>query len=176
MTESDNETLHTTTGSSARCGTTTSNSTGPSPTGANAIHGASLDNQLHRTDSLACSHTGPLRASLDNRLPRTHCLQPRQISTPLWTTGCPGHITCSLAGSLRLSRQQAAQDTSPAASPDLCTTPDNQLPRMDSLACSSTGPLCASLPTDYPGTQMPVAGRQRHIVPDHLARRRTGST
>jgi hypothetical protein len=58
---------------------------------------------------------------------------------------------------------------SSAASPDPCATPDNQLPRTDSLACSSTGPLCAAPLTDYPGTQTPVAGRQRHIAPDHLA-------
>jgi hypothetical protein len=76
---------------------------------------------------------------------------------PLRTVGCPGwtHLL--------------------AASPDLCTTPDNQLPWMDSLTCSSTRPFCASLPTDYPGTQMPATGRQSHIAPDHLARCCTGS-
>ena len=73
----------------------------------------------------------------------------------LRTTGCPRR-THSLA-----------------ASPDLCATPDNKLPRTDSLAGSSTGSLCASSPTDYPGTYTPIAGRQRHIAPHHMARHRT---
>ena len=79
----------------------------------------------------------------------TH-LQPHRITTPLWIIGCTGRTHL------------------PAASPDLCATPDNQLPRTDSLAGSFTGSICAYSPTDYPGTQMPVAGC-RHIAPDHLA-------
>jgi len=114
------------TGSSARCGTM-SHSISPSPTGAKATHGTSPDNRLHGTDLLSCSHTGPLRASPDNRLSRwIHSL-------------------------------------------DLCVTLDNQLPRTDSLVCSSTGSNCTSSPTDYPGTQTPVAGCQGHIASDHLA-------
>ena len=116
--------------SSARCGTT-SLSIGPSSTGAKATHGASLDNWLHRTDSLACSYNGLLRPSPDIRLPR--------------------------------------QTHSPAPSPDLCATPDNQLPRTDSLTGSFTRSTCASSPINYPGTQMPVASRQQHIAPDYLA-------
>jgi hypothetical protein len=76
------------TGSSASC-STTSHSTGPSPAGAKATHATSLDSRLHRTDSLACSHSGPLRASPDNWLPRVDS------------------FAYSLAGSPRLSGQQA---------------------------------------------------------------------
>ena len=83
---------NTTTGSSARC-CATSHSTGPSPTGVKATHGTSPDNRLHRTDSLACSHTGPHGASPDNnRLPRMDSLP------------------CSLVRSLHNSRQLGAQD------------------------------------------------------------------
>jgi hypothetical protein len=81
-------------GSSASC-CTTSHSTGPSPTGVKATHGAPPDSRQHRTDLLACSHTGPHRTSSDNRLPRTDPL------------------SCSLADSTSLSRQQAAQDGLP---------------------------------------------------------------
>ena len=116
------------------------------------------------------------------------------LSVPLWTTGCPGW-THSPATTPDLSRQEATQDGltrlqprwismplwttccpgrnhSPAASPDLHASPDSQLPRTDSLVYSSTR-TPASSPTNYPGTQMPVAGRQRHIAPDHLACRCT---
>ena len=166
-------------GSSARCGT--SHFTGPSATEAKVTHGVSPDNRLHRADSLACSHTGPLRGSPDNRLPRKESfacslagspcisgqqaaqdgltrLQPRRISMPLRTTGCPGRTHL------------------PSASPDLCTTPDSQQPRMDSLACSSTG-TPASSPTDYLGTQTPVAGRTdpaRHRQPNTATLQHTG--
>jgi hypothetical protein len=64
-----------------------------------ANHGASPDNRLHSADSLACSHTGPLRACPDIRLPRVDSL---------------AH---SLAGPPRNSGQPDAQDASPAASP-----------------------------------------------------------
>jgi hypothetical protein len=108
MTESDDETLHTTTGSSARCGTT-SKTTDPSP-----------KEQMQSTALLrTISCTG-----------RTHSpAATPDLFAPLRTTGCPGHIACSLAGSLRLSGQQAAQDTSSAESPELCATPDIHLPR-----------------------------------------------
>jgi hypothetical protein len=76
-------------GSSVSSGT--SNSTGPSPTETKATHSASPGNRLHRTDSLACSHTGSHRASPDNRLSRADSL------------------TYSLAGSLHFSGQQIAQ-------------------------------------------------------------------
>ena len=136
-------------GSSARCGT--SLSIGPTSTGAKATHGTSPDIRLHRTDSLACSHTRLLRTSPENRLPRrTHS-----------STVLPDH----LASPNRLPRRTH----SPAASPDFCATPDNQLPRTDSLAGSFTGSTCASSPIEYPGPKTPVAGRQRHIAPDHLA-------
>ena len=110
-------------------GDTTSLLFGPSSTGAKATHCASPDNRLHKTDSLACSHTGLFCASPVNRLHMTDSL------------------ACRLAGHLRNS--------------------GNQLPRTHSLAGSFTGSICAYSPTDYPGTQMPVAGR-RHIAPDHL--------
>jgi hypothetical protein len=82
-----------------------------------ATHGASPDNRLHSADSLACSHTGPLRASPDNRLPTDGLTRPQpcRIFTLLRTTGCPGRTH------------------SPAASPDLCAMPDNQLPRTHRL-------------------------------------------
>jgi len=108
-------------------------------------------------DSLPCSLAGSPRLSGQQAAQDgLTTLQPRQISTPLWTTtGCPGWTHY------------------PAASSDLCTTPDNWVPKTDSLACSSTRPLHASPPTDYSGTQMPVAGRQCHISPHHMANRRT---
>jgi hypothetical protein len=106
------------------------------------------------------------------------CLRPCRISRPLRTTGCPGW-THSPAASPDLTPLWITgcpgQTHSPAASPDLCAIPDSQLPKMDSLACSFTGPLCASLLTNYPGTQTPVASRQRHITPEHLACHRMGS-
>jgi hypothetical protein len=104
-----------------------------------ATHGASPDNRLHSADSLACSHTGPLRASPDNRLStgRLTRPQPRRIFTLLRTTGSPraDSPANSLAGSSSFSGQQAAngRTQSPTASPDLCATPDNQLPRMHGL-------------------------------------------
>lgn len=105
---------NTTTGSYTKCGTT-SHSSGPSPTGVQATHGASPDNRLHRADSLACSHTGPRRIArlcrqqaaqngLTHLQPRwiaclsrqqvaqgglTH-LQPHRIPAQLRTTSCPG--------------------------------------------------------------------------------------
>jgi len=101
---------------------------------------ASPDKRLSRTDSLACSLTESPRLSgqeaAQDGLTR---LQPYRISTPLRTRGCPGRTH------------------SPAASPDLHASPDNRLPRTVTLACSSTGSLGASSPTDYPGTQTPVA-------------------
>jgi len=128
-------------GSSARCGT--SLSIGPTSTGAKATHGASPDIRLHRTDSLACSHTGLLRASPDNRLPRrTHSstASPDHHASPdnrlprrtHSSTASPDHHA---SPDNRLPRRTH----SPAASPDFCATPDNQLPRTDSLAGSFTG-------------------------------------
>jgi hypothetical protein len=102
--------------------------------------------QPHRTSPRLSGHQAA----------RKHRLQPRRISTSLRTRGYPGHIA--------------------GCRPELCLTPENQLTRTDSLASSSNGPRCASSPTEYPGTQTPVAGRHRHNAPDHLARRRTGST
>ena len=143
-------TLHnganTTTGSSARCGT--SHSTGPSSTGVKVTHGAS---------------------------PYTR-LQPCRISTPLRTRGCPGRTH------------------SPAALPNLHASPDKRLPRTDSLACSLAGSprLSGQQAAQNGHTRLQLhritrrifadrlprhpnasSGRQRHIVPDRLARRRT---
>jgi hypothetical protein len=78
---------------------------------------------------------------------RTAHLQPHRISAPLRTTG------------------HAGQTCSPAASPYPCVTPDNQLPRTHSLACSYTR-LLRIFADRLPGTQMPVAGGQRHTAPD----------
>jgi len=108
------------TGSSASCGTT-SIFIGQLSTGAKATHGASPDNCLHRTDSLACSHTGLLCASPHNRLPRR---------THLSTASTDHHASPDN----RLPRRTHSS----AASPDLSATLDNQLPRADSLAGSFT--------------------------------------
>ena len=177
--------------SSARCGT--SHFTGPSATEAKTTLRASLGNRLHRADPLPCSHTGPLCVSLDNTLSRTDSLacslagspclsgqhavqdgltrlQPRRISMPLQTTGCPGRTH------------------SPAASEDLYASPDNRLYRTDSLACSLARSLCISgqqalqdvltrlqprqisMPlwtTGCPGrTHSPAASPDRHASPD----------
>ena len=102
----------------------------------------------------------------------------QQPTAPLRTTGCAGQ-THSPAASSDLTPLRtigyAGRTHSSAALPDLCATPDNQLPRTEPLACSSTGPFCTSSPTDYPGTQSPVASRQCLIAPDHSARHCTGS-
>ena len=100
------------TGSSARCGTT-SHSIGPPSTGAKASHSESPDNQLHRADSLACSNTGFLRASPDNRLPkRTHSstASPDHHASPDNRLHRTDSLACSLAGPLRNSGQPAALD------------------------------------------------------------------
>jgi len=87
-----NNTQHNkTTGSSARWGTT-SLSIGPSSTGAKATHGASPDNRLHRTDSLACSLAGPLRNSgqpaAQDGLTRR---QSHRINLRIFADWLPGH-------------------------------------------------------------------------------------
>ena len=86
-------------------------------------------------------------------------------------------LTYSHTGLLRAypDHRPRRADSLTCSPPDLCAPPDNQLPRTDPLACSFTGPLCASSPTDYPGSQAPVAGRQHLIAPDHSACRRPGS-
>ena len=74
---------------------------------------------------------------------------PRRFSGQI---GCKGRTnfpatTPDISASLR-AIGCAGRTHSPAASPDLCSSPDNQLPRTGSLASSSTGPPCASSPTD----------------------------
>jgi hypothetical protein len=76
-------------------------------------------------------------------------LQPRRISTPLRTTGCPGRTH------------------SPAGSPDLHASPDNRLPRMDSLVCSLTGsPLLSGQQAAHDG----LTRLQLHRTTAHLRR------
>ena len=92
------------TGSSARRGATPY-PIGPPPTGAEATHGVSPDNRLHRAHSLASSHNGSPRASPVNKLPRrihssaaspvnmlprrTHSPQFRRTPAQCRTTSCP---------------------------------------------------------------------------------------
>ena len=201
-----------TTGSTARCGTT-SHFTGPSSAG--VTHCVSPDNGLQpRRTSPRLSG----QEAAQNGLTR---LQPYRISTPLQTTDCPGRTHSSAAtpdlstplrtrGCRRRTHSSAAtldlsapfrtrgcpgrthsfaatpdlsaplrtrgcpgRTHSSAASSDLHASPDDRLPRTDSLVCSTTGSLCASSPANYPGTQTPVAGRQRHIASDRLAPCRT---
>jgi hypothetical protein len=161
---------NTSTRPSARCGT--SHSTGPSPTGVTAIPHASPENRLHRRTHSSAASPDP-HASLDNRLHRrTHssAASPDPRASPDNTLHRRTHLSAASPDPHASPDNRLHRRThSSAASPDPCTTPDNQLPRTDPLACSSTGPLCAATPTVYPGTQTPVAGRQRHITPAHSA-------
>ena len=120
------------------CGTT-SHSSGPSPTGAQATHGASLDNRLHR---------------------RTHSpTATPDLSVPLRTIGYAGQ-THSSAASPDLTFLRATGYTgrthSPTASPDLCALPDNQQPAAQSrLTCRQFVRTTAHL--HRPTTQAAIA-------------------
>ena len=150
--------LHASRESSGRCATTRSQHTGTArnvryyiaphrPTTNRSTHRASPENRPRRAYPLTCSLVGsPHPSGQQATQGRPAHLQPRRISRLSGQQVAQANsLTCSLAGPLRNAGQPAAQDThSPAATPD----------------------HCASSPTDYPGTQMPVAGRQRHTAPD----------
>ena len=117
------------------------------PTTNRSTHRASPDNRPRRVDPLICSLGGSPHPSGQQAMQGIPAhLQPRRISRLSGQQVAQvKSLTCSLTGPLRNAGQQAAQDThSPATKPD----------------------HCASSPTDYPGTQMPVAGRQLHTAPD----------
>ena len=102
---------------------------------------------LHRTPPAHHQQEYPPRLSGQQAMQgRPAHLQPRRISRLSGQQVAKANsLTCGLAGPLRNAGQPAAQDThSPAATPN----------------------HCASSPTDYPSTQMPVAGRQRNTAPD----------
>ena len=87
-----------------------------------------------QADSLACSHTGPLRASPDNRLRMTYSLV---CSLAAGSHASPDNRlrrADSLAYSLTILRTigYAGRTHSPTASPDLCPPPDNQQPAAQS--------------------------------------------
>jgi hypothetical protein len=76
-------------------------------------------------------------------------------------------LTCSLTGSPRLPGQQATQGRLAHLQPRRTSA------QRRTSSCpghthspAATSDHCASSPTDYPGTQMPVAGRQHHTPPD----------
>ena len=123
----------------------------------NSNHGASPDNRLHRADSLACNQTGSHRTFPDNTLPRqTHSSAASPDNT------LPRRTHSSAAS---LVNKLPRRTHSPAVSPDICTTPDNQLPGANSLARSYTEPHCvATSPTDYHGTLAPVAGHNDPLL------------
>ena len=118
-----------------------------------------------------------MRHNITLQRPFTH----RSTSNPRRFSGQSAAQADSLAyshtGLLRAypDHRPRRADSLTCSPPDPCAPPDNQLPRTDPLACSFTGPLCASSPTDYPGIQVLVAGRQHLIAPDHSACRRPGS-
>jgi hypothetical protein len=76
-------------------------------------------------------------------------------------------LTCSLAGSPHPSGQQATQGRLAylqlrriSAQRQTTSCPGH------THSPAATPDHCATSPTDYPGTQMPVAGRQRYTAPD----------
>jgi hypothetical protein len=106
-------------------------------------------NRLHNTDSLACSLDGSPHIAGQETDQEVHTrLQRHRISMPLRTNGSPGRTHSTAA------------------------SPDRQLPRTDSFACSSSGQPTSS-PNQCPCTQKPVDGHQRHIALEHLAPCRT---
>jgi hypothetical protein len=118
-----------------------------------------------------------LHASPGNRLSTGGLTRPQpcRTFTLLRTTGCPraDSRAHSLAGSSRFSGQQAAQGGLTRPQPRRTSAQRRTTSCPGRIARSFTGSLCASSPTDYLGTQMPVAGHQQHTAPDNMARRRT---
>jgi hypothetical protein len=95
------------------------------------------------------------------------------LSAPLRTTGCPraDSLAHSLSGSSRFSVQQDVRCELTRPQPRRTSAQRRTTSCPERIACSFTGSLCASSPSDYPGTLTPVAGRQQHTVPDNLAAR-----
>ena len=150
-------------GSSARCGT--SLSIGPTSTGAKATHSAPPDIRLHRTDSLVCSHTGLLRASPENRLPRrTHSsmASPDPLASPDNRLPRRTHSSTASLGHLASPENRLPRRThSSTASSDHHTSPDNRLPRRTHSPASLTRLL---LNSGQPAAQDGLTRQQFHQI------------
>jgi hypothetical protein len=124
-----------------------------------------------QTASTRCATTW----SQHNRIPRTvrYYIAPHRATTNRSThRAFPGNrphradlLTCSLTGSPRLPGQQATQGRLAHLQPHR-TSAQRRTTSCPGHSPAATLDHCASSPTDYPGTQMPVAGRQLHTAPD----------